>query len=177
MSFGTVVSQIGLSLGLGLCGFVGVSALLNSGLLGPDPNVMEINSENELIQKAQADATATLPRFLELADSNPSGWGPISLKVGMQGRDMVEHIWIEDIEASGPNSFAGKLANDPVGLTGLELGSRVFFDREQVSDWAVVIDGKGYGYYSVRAIKEFVSDEEAAQLTAFLSEEPLPPDF
>ncbi|MEM8536752.1 MAG: DUF2314 domain-containing protein [Pseudomonadota bacterium] len=177
MSFGKVVTQVMFSLGLGLCGFVGVSALLNSDLLGPDENVITIGGETEIMVAAQEQAAQTLPRFLELANSQPEGWGPISLKVGMRGRDMVEHIWIEEIEEQSNGGFAGKLANDPVGLTGLELGSRVFFDKEQVTDWAVVIDGRGYGYYTVRAISDFVSDEEAAQYAAFLSEQPLPPGF
>ena len=177
MSVGKVATQVAFSLGMGLCGFVGVTALLNSGLLGSDENVLTIGGENEVMVAAQQEAATTLPRFLELAATTPAGWGPISLKVGMQGRDMVEHIWIEDIEASGSGSFAGKLANDPVALTGLNLGSRVFFDREQVTDWAVIIDGRGYGYYTIRASKDFVTEEEAAQFSAFLADQPLPPEF
>ncbi|MEO1638228.1 MAG: DUF2314 domain-containing protein [Pseudomonadota bacterium] len=177
MSAGKILTQISFSMGLGLLGFVGVSALLQSGLLGPNKNVITVNTENELLQQAEEDALATLPRFLELAETDPSDWGPISLKIGMRGAEMLEFIWVENIERAGPGSFRGTLANDPVELTGLDLGSRVVFDQEQVSDWAVIIDGKGYGYYSVRAFRELVSEEEAAQLTAFLSTEPLPPNF
>ena len=177
MSLARTLGQVSFSLGLGLLGFVGVSVILQSGILGQSRNVVTLNTELDSLQQATSEAQATLTRFLDLAETNPEGWGPISLKVGMRGAEMMEHIWIEDVERAGQGTFRGTLANEPVELTGLELGSRIIFEREQINDWAVIIDDKGYGYFSARATMEYLSEEEAARMTAFLSDNPLPPNF
>lgn len=178
MSVTESLSRLGLIAGLGLVGYVGITAV-NAGVTstGPDENIMTIATENELMQQAEKDAVATLPRFLELAATEPASWSPITLKVGMQGSDMIENIWVDNIKTAGPSSFSGTLANNPMQLAGLTMGSRVIFEENQITDWAVQVDGRGYGYYSVRAIAELVSEEEGAQLRAFLASDPLPPSF
>jgi uncharacterized protein YegJ (DUF2314 family) len=177
MSFAKSASQFGLIIGLGLVGYVGFNTLSTALDPGPDENIMTIATENAQMIAAEASAVDTRPRFLEMAATNPSGWSPITLKVGMQGTDMIENIWVGDISNIGDGSFAGRLANDPMALAGLKMGSRVVFEENQISDWAVMINERGYGYYSVRAIAELVSEEEAEQLMSFLSSDPLPPGF
>ncbi len=176
MSLAKYIGQIGILGSLGCLGFVAVS-FLSERASPTDNNVLTLGTENELMRAAEASATETLPRFLELAATNPGNWQDISVKVGIQGTEMVENIWIGDIEKLDETLFAGQLANEPVDLGGLEIGSRVEFDLDQITDWSVVIDGRGYGYYTVRAITDMVSDEEAAQINAFLSSDPLPPKF
>lgn len=178
MSISKSLSQFGLIAGLGLIGYVAVTTLSpNTFAAGPDENVVTIATENELMQQAEVDAIATLPRFLEMAATAPDGWSPMMLKIGMQGTDMVENIWVENIQTAGATSYSATLANNPMQLEGLQLGSRVIFENQQITDWAVQINGRGYGYYSVRAIAALVSEEEAAQISALLAPDPLPPGF
>ncbi len=139
-----------------------------------DDNVVEVRSDDAAIAEARTAARIHLPKFLEMADSNPAGWENVTVKVALQGETMVENIWVTDFSETTPGQYQARLANHPTDLPGLNLGDRVTFSDEQINDWAFVSEGRGYGYYSVRALMPHVSEEEAEMMQAFLAEDPVP---
>ncbi|MDJ0827674.1 MAG: DUF2314 domain-containing protein [Rhodobacter sp.] len=137
-------------------------------------NVVRVRSGDQTIEEAVRQARQSLPAFLERAESAPSGWEMVSLKVALEGDTMVENIWVSDFQRPGFEIFTGRLANDPVDLPGLKAGDLVKFSYDQISDWAFVENGRGYGFYTTRVLTEGISEEELAMMNAFLSPDPVP---
>lgn len=137
-------------------------------------NVVMIATGDTKIEVARADARAALPRFLEAAAEKPADWENVTLKVAFEGATMIENIWVSDFHPTEGENFEAVLANEPVDLPGLHAGDRVTFHYSQIGDWAFIQSGKGYGFYSVRAMKDQMSEEQIAAVDEFLSADPLP---
>lgn len=88
----------------------------------------------------------------------------------------LEHIWVDNSARNG-DRFTGTLANEPDDLGAWRNGSEVTFNHDQISDWGINIDGRGYGYFTVRVMLPRLDKESAAGLRAWLSEDPLPADW
>ena len=140
-----------------------------------DNNVVIVATEDEAMTQAQASAQKTLPKFLIVAQTAPADWQASTLKVALQGGTQIENIWVSNFKALSERSFEAVLGNDPVDLPGLQAGDRVTFNYEQIVDWAFVKEGKGYGFYSVRAILPMMEGQQREGMVAFLSTQPEPP--
>mgnify|MGYP000632655342 CR=1 FL=1 len=70
--------------------------------------------------------------------------------------------------------LVGDLANEPAGLSGRHLGSRVVVDDAQVSDWAIIANEGMYGSFTTRVMLPFIDPNEAASLRQMLTPQPLP---
>ena len=70
--------------------------------------------------------------------------------------------------------LVGDLANEPAGLSGRHLGSRVVVDDAQVSDWAIITNEGMYGSFTTRVMLPFIDPNEAASLRQMLTPQPLP---
>lgn len=151
---------------LALCLYLACTAPLYAG----DPVVMFSDDDPEMAT-AVKDALASLDRFLQFADENPDV-SLVKVAFPAKGRSGDEIIWVDRFQ--GSEDFVGHLANHPNDLGDLTLGSQVRFSRTQIRDWGAVIDGQGYGHFTVRATLDRVSEEDAANLRFFLSDDPLP---
>lgn len=63
----------------------------------------------------------------------------------------VEHMFLSDIAWRG-NGLRGTVTSTPMHATGVQEGDRVVIDRDRVSDWLYVVDGKGVGGYTFRVM-------------------------
>lgn len=122
---------------------------------------------------AQVEARKTLPVFWSKFDGKAPGLSEFRLKVGLPTPNgAVEHIWTDLVSRSG-DEIVGRIANDPVNLPKLKLGSEVRIDPETISDWGYVKDEKLYGAYTMRALMDRMPENKQAEARAFLSPEPL----
>jgi len=140
-----------------------------------DNNVVMVATEDEAMTQAQASAQKTLPKFLTVVQAASTDWQTATLKVALQGETQIENIWVSNFKALSEHGFEAVLSNDPVDLPGLQAGDRVKFNYAQIVDWAFVKEGKGYGFYSVRAILPMMEDQQREGMVAFLSTQPTPP--
>jgi uncharacterized protein YegJ (DUF2314 family) len=141
-------------------------------------NVALVDSFDSEMIAAKDAARASLPTFLALVSAgDTNGWDNIAIKAALGGSDMIENIWISDFADLGDGRFSGRLDNDPMNLKGLTAGDEVTFDRDQIVDWAFFQDGKGYGFYSVRALMPIMADDQKVQIAAFMASDPIPPEW
>jgi len=97
------------------------------------------------------------------------------LKAAFNGIDnYVEHTWVDTVRILPNKGFSGRLANKPNYLKNLKLGDKVTFTYSQISDWNVLRDDKGYGYYTIRVMLDRLAAHQANQLRDFLSLTPVP---
>lgn len=139
-----------------------------------DDNVMLVASKDPAMATEVQSARATLPAFLEAARTQPPGWTSVSLKARLEGKSTFENIWIAEFELMPDGNVRGRVANTPVDLPGLSLGDEILFGADKVVDWAFISGGRGYGFYSVRALLPDMDAEQRAGMQAFLSDTPVP---
>lgn len=89
-----------------------------------------------VIGQAQIEARAAFGRFeTSFEEKGPSDH---FLKVPIPtGNGSFEHIWVENLSRNGTR-WNGTLANDPLGLKDMKLGSPVEFDQDEIEDWLVM---------------------------------------
>lgn len=132
------------------------------------------------MSQAQTTAATTLDRFLaHTVDANGRAVETADIKVAFDvknaGGASHEVIWVTAFIQDG-DQFRGKLSNEPNAMPGLHLGDMVEFSRDQVRDWGWydATAGKLYGHYTTRVIVKELPAEQAAQIQALLSADPVP---
>ena len=139
-----------------------------------EPGFSYLSPDDSRVAAATAEAQATLPIFWRLKDESPAGYGGFAVKVGLPTveHDASEHIWVNDLRRDG-DVVTGKLANVPVDLGDLTVGSEVTFRPDMISDWQYTKDGLLYGHFVTRAVMQGFSAREQAELSNILAPEPL----
>lgn len=143
-----------------------------------DDHIVYYEADDAGMSVAIAEARRWLPDFLAAFGVGPANeWPSYSLKVGLpDATGGTEHIWVDSLRFEG-YTLVGALANHPVNLPGMSLGSRIAIDQAQVSDWMIVRGDRAYGGYTLRVMLEDLPQAEAAALRAFLAQDPVPPDW
>ncbi|MGR3271803.1 DUF2314 domain-containing protein [Thalassococcus profundi] len=141
----------------------------------PAQNVAFVATFDARMSTARVKAQHSLPGFLtRMASGDTRGWEGPAVKVAIPGTHQVENIWVADILPEGEGAYTGRLSNDPVNLDGLKRGDRVAFGADQMVDWTVTLDGRAYGHFGARAMLPVMDEDQAAQISAVLSTDPLP---
>ena len=134
----------------------------------------------ESLHASKGKAERHLDAFLDVEKlvSGPDA----TVKIRIKTESGSEHIWVSDLSPTKfigrkPIEFTGLLSNKPEDIAGMELGDQIAFSRFVIEDWGLVVEGRGYGFYSVRALLPYLPEEEAVPLNAFLMPSALPDDW
>ncbi len=143
----------------------------------PD-GVVYYEASDAAMNAAIAEAQRWTPAFLADFRQTPAyDRASYSLKVGLPTPfGGFEHIWVDQLRYEN-DQLVGALANQPVELPGLRLGSRVVIDEAQISDWMIVRGELAYGAYTMRVMLDDLPREDADAMRAFLARDPVPPDW
>ncbi|MGJ8562444.1 MAG: DUF2314 domain-containing protein [Alphaproteobacteria bacterium] len=130
------------------------------------------SAEDAAMVEAIASARKTLPDFWAAMDSGNANYSDFAIKHGMKtDDDSIEHIWISNLKHSG-GSISGTLENDPVYISGANLGDVVRFTNDEVTDWTFRDKDKMRGHYTTRVLIKSWPKEQADGFLAILSETP-----
>lgn len=143
-----------------------------------DP-VYNYADDDAAINAAREDARRSYPQFLQdFRSAAPQDRAQnYMVKVGLDDVDgRLEHIWVGELRLDG-DRLVGVLANEPRGLSGMRRGSPVEVEAHRVSDWSILRADGLYGNFTTRVMLDVIPPEEAAQLRAVLSVDPLPPGW
>lgn len=111
-----------------------------------DPNVVARSSNDLLLAQAAVEARSKLDRFKSKLEAKEGEYFSVKIPILIKD-DWHEHIWVEDLEFEGEN-WRGKLANKPVHLKGMKLGSPVEFPESDIEDWLMLQDEQVEGLFS-----------------------------
>lgn len=78
---------------------------------------------------------------------------------GDTGEDVVEHMWITDIDFDG-EMVSGSLANAPNWLKNVAQGDHVAVPLSRIGDWMFAIAGKIHGGFTVHVMRSRMSAQE-----------------
>lgn len=152
---------------------VGVSPLAPAGAeeAGLEDRTIMVQKDDAAMEKAIADARASLDYFLDLAAKPPADTAGYALKVAVRDGDKVEHIWLTPFRQD-ESKFVGMVNNDPELVKNVKAGKPFAFGRDDISDWMYQKDGKLHGGFTTRALIARMSEAEAAPYRAMLADDP-----
>jgi uncharacterized protein YegJ (DUF2314 family) len=109
---------------------------------------LQVADDDPALLKAEADARATLPSFLErLASPRPAD-GEFMVKFRIRRGPTPEQIWAEQLTFID-GELRGVLANDPV-TRGFRFGQEIEIPRDEIMDWGYRDNGVMQGHFSTR---------------------------
>lgn len=115
--------------------------------------VIPISDDDPELLASVEKAKETWPQFVAAFQEQPDDCSDFGVKVKLTEQGETEFIWLEVIGLE-PRYVHGTLANDPVALGDLKLGSQVEVPLEDVQDWCYMKDGEPIGLYSLAAIEK-----------------------
>lgn len=138
------------------------------------PIVTDRRSEAQ-VHIAQAQAQGALDQlFHHVLNDLSATLSDVGVKVALPAPSGDRVIWVAPLGLRD-DTFVGVLTGDPASQGAISLGEIVTFERAQVRDWyALGDDGRMYGGYTTRAMLMDMTPETRVEVTALLSEHPIP---
>ena len=138
--------------------------------------VIDTTASDAVLNAAMKEARDTLGVFWTRFDAQTPGVEAYGVKLRMTGQDgFQEFIWAEPVSHTADEVIA-RLANEPLHLQGLRLGSEVRVKKDLIFDWGYERNGKLYGHFTTRALINKMTAEERAQVEGRFSPTPLEPE-
>ncbi|MFN7140514.1 MAG: DUF2314 domain-containing protein, partial [Limisphaerales bacterium] len=113
--------------------------------------VVQVADDDPRMVAAVAQARSTWPEFVE-AFKKRDGEN-FAIKAPITVNERTEFIWIE-VDGLEPEYIHGTLANDPVDLGNLKLGSRVEVPLKELNDWGFIRHNEPVGMFTVKVLQE-----------------------
>lgn len=120
--------------------------------------VIPVSADDPRMKAAVAEARSNFHRFRELWDKRQDG-DTFNVKAPVSRNDHTEFIWI-DVTGLEPDYIHGTLANDPVNLEGLVLGSPVEVRVDELNDWMADTQAmdEPQGLYTLKVVNEVAGE-------------------
>ena len=127
------------------------------------PDIYDVEASDREMNEAIEKANQTL------ADFNSALLNPKievkALKVKFQNETDVEHIWISDVTLKD-GKYSGILDNEPEYIKDHKNGDTINIDNKDISDWMYIEDGKLFGGYTIKVLRNRMSESEKKQFDA-----------
>ena len=124
------------------------------------PDVFHVANDEQRMNAAMDKARLTLQYFTRSLLNPAPEQQYFSLKAKIEDGSKVEHIWLTDVSVDDSGNFFGKIGNEPLNLTNVKLGQKVGIPSANVSDWMIVENGKLIGGYTIRALRNQMTENE-----------------
>lgn len=124
-----------------------------------EPDIVRIKGDDGEMNKAIELANKNFGQFDSVFSRNDTTVMALAIKMRFGTTDGGEHIWITDISKKG-NHYYGVVGNLPESTKEVSLGDTVKIAKAQISDWMYIQNGKLKGGYTIRALRNQLSDAE-----------------
>ena len=127
-----------------------------------EPDLVYIPNEDERMKWAIEKARLTLWYFEEsLANPQPHH-AYFSVKVHIIDGKNSEHIWLTEPHFDDEGNLFGTVGNEPVDVKTVRLNQKIGINRNLISDWMSIENGRLIGGYTIRAIRDGVPEKDKA---------------
>lgn len=122
--------------------------------------VVAIENDHPLMVAAIEKAKEQWPKFAKAFNERENdAEGDYVVKAKISTSTNTEYIWVNVTELSADN-IKGKLANDPVDLGDLKIGSEVDVPLSDMQDWCYLEGDKPIGLFSLYAIQKIQAENK-----------------
>ena len=127
-----------------------------------EPDVFNVSDSDAEMNIAMETARNTIGVFTKALESENPDMEFFTIKQQFSGPNNDEHIWITDIEIVD-GELTGTVNNDPIYTTEIKLGDAITIDKARISDWMFFEKGVVKGGYTMKVIRNNMSEEERKQ--------------
>lgn len=127
------------------------------------PPVAYVDDEDPSMAAAIKKARSTVDQFIEAFNDPKPSQSDFGVKLLIEDGDHGEHMWILPMRYED-GKFTGTIQNEPDRLRNVQFGDEVDVAKEEISDWMYVDNGKLVGGYTLRVLRERMSEEERQEL-------------
>ena len=124
-----------------------------------EPAVHMVSDEDPEMNSAMEQARASVTNFITSLKNPGQNQTYFSVKAKFIDGRHTEHIWLYDVSYDG-NQFFGKIGNNPLNVKNVSLGDEFALVPSKISDWMIVEDKKLVGGYTLRVLRNRLSEEE-----------------
>jgi len=115
--------------------------------------VISVSAEDAAMNEIIDNARQTKDGFIKIIGDETVDQYEASIKYPFKtdpgSESSVEHIWLTNITIEN-GTYYGIVANEPFYIANMNLGDKVVFDINKISDWKYVKDGYLYGGKSIK---------------------------
>ncbi|MGD1840465.1 MAG: YegJ family protein [Thermonemataceae bacterium] len=127
-----------------------------------DPDVLFVPESDQAMVQAIQQARETVNTFIEALLNPTPLQHSFSVKVMLQDEQGTEHIWLSEVTYQAA-TFIGKIGNNPVVVKNYTMGQEVKVAAAEISDWMFLENRVLKGGYTIRLLRNTMSEEEKAQ--------------
>jgi len=125
-----------------------------------EPDIARIEGDDSEMNNAIEKANQTFSQFDDALNSNDTSLIALAIKMRFNTPEgNGEHIWLTDITKKG-DQFYGVIGNEPNSTTEVKLGDTILISNAKISDWMYIQNGKLKGGYTIRVLRDQLSEEE-----------------
>lgn len=128
-----------------------------------EPTIYSVESNDKEMNEAIKKANQTLSDFNRIL-SNPK-IEVKALKVKFETPKGTEHIWLSFVEYKN-GKYSGVLDNLPEYITEYKIGDKIEIDNNKISDWMYIENGKLFGGYTIKLLRNRMTESEKKQFDA-----------
>lgn len=130
-----------------------------------EPTIYTVPDTDEEMNDAIKIANQTLETFNEALRSENPIVSYFALKTRFDTPDGSEHIWLSIISFKD-NKYFGVVDNLPESTTEVNLGDTIQITNDNISDWMYIDNQKLQGGYTIRLLRNRMSEEERKMFDA-----------
>lgn len=129
-----------------------------------EPEVLLVESEDAGMNAAIENAKKTFKTNFHpaLISKNPD-FSNFAIKQRFDTPEGGEHIWIGDIVLDN-GKYRGTVQNEPVNPLDVKIGDEIVVNVDNLSDWMYYDKNIVKGAYTVKVLRETMSDEEKKEM-------------
>ena len=124
------------------------------------PDIYNVAGNDKEMNEAIEKANKTLSDFNSVL-TNPK-IEVKALKVKFQNQTDIEHLWLSDVKLKD-GKYSGILDNEPEFIKDHKIGDTINVDRNEISDWMYLENGKLFGGYTIKVLRNRMSESEKEQ--------------
>lgn len=129
---------------------------------GAPLGVVTIADDDERMNDAMEKARLTLEYFRESLLLPRPEQTYFSVKVKIEDKGKQEYIWLTSPSFDEEGNLFGIVGNKPQFVNSIKDGQEIGIDAGSIADWMILEDGRLIGGYTIRAIRDRLSENEIA---------------
>jgi len=125
-------------------------------------DVIIVDDDHEPINRAIQQARATVNQFISALNSPTPAQKSFSVKMLVTDGTHGEHIWVAPVRHE-QGKFVGQINNTPDRVRGVKIGDEISTPQSEISDWMYVDGNRLMGGFTIRVLRDGLSDAEKRQ--------------
>jgi uncharacterized protein YegJ (DUF2314 family) len=123
------------------------------------PDVVDIQNDDEKMNWAMEKSKLTLHYFEKCLKEPNQNQQYFSIKVKIEDGGKIEHIWLTEPSFDHDGNLFGVVGNKPIDVKSITLNQKIGIDKNLVSDWMIIENGRLIGGYTIRAMRDNLSGQ------------------